>query len=56
MEELDLSCSFPVRSRLYSPEPIGLGTGRVESASRWECFRGPFEHDGERTGRRRAIR
>lgn len=31
MEELDLSGSFPARSRLYSPAPMGLGTGLLES-------------------------
>ena len=33
MDELDLTGSLPVRSYVYSPEPIGLGTGMVESFS-----------------------
>ena len=31
IDTLDLSSPLPARSRLYSPEPVGLGTGMVES-------------------------
>jgi transcriptional regulator with XRE-family HTH domain len=31
MDVLDLSLPLPARSRLYAPEPVGFGTGMVES-------------------------